>query len=417
MNNNGVSLLRYLRDEGADVYLFPFFNDGKGSLKHFSPESEIFKSDTVFRYIKDTQVCNWPHQLLPSPFGQIYLFIYSVLKKFRKKSILLSYARRSDIRKLFQKFDLIITSGYGPAILSKAGLSNYIFFPYCIGIEGIAREFAPRWARLIARISFECARPTQINALRIAKKVYIIDYLSMENAKKYNIKYKFMLIPLVYSVVSSPEESFVAKQIVDKLTKNSDIKIFAFSRIIYTEKSIKNYSDFSKNNDWILSSLRKVIDRSIKKPKLKLVMVEYGPDIEEFKSAISQYGLTDYFSWTSIKSKREILSMIPHFDVCFGELISDTKTVFGSTGWEIMACGKPVVNSFNFELYEFEKFFGIPEMPFIKVKTKEDLELFFESLIAGELDLDSIGRSAKQWFETHFSRHLARKWVDELRQL
>ena len=414
MNNNGVSILRYLRENGHNAFLFLFFNDGRGSLAHFIPGNALEEHDYLHSYIKTTSICNWPHQLLPSAAGKCYLQFYNLIQKLRRRPTVLSYASRATTADLLNGFDYIVTSGYGPAILRNAGLRNFVFFPYCIGIEGIERAFFPRWSRFIARLSFELARKSQISALKRSKMTFVIDTLAMQNARSYSIPCKFMLTPIV-NVTKSP--TVVCSQTamrVAKITRGCSIKIFSFPRIIYTDETLKKNGEMSKNNDWVVRALKSAIFNLGVKPSLKVVMVEYGPDVERLKDEILKSGLTEYFEWISVVPKRDLLALIPYFDACLGEFVIDAKTAFGSGGWEVMACGKLLVNGFSFEPGEFEDLFKIPEMPFFKVKAEQDLVRFFMGVIGGEIDFQSTGEEAKKWFYSYYAKTLVSDWIKEI---
>jgi hypothetical protein len=414
MNNNGASLLRYFRDEGYEAFLFPFFNDGKGSLEHFLPENESSDSREWLNYIRYSEISNWPHQLLPLFFAKLYLYIYICLKKVTNGNILLSYSTPEKIRALVHGFDTVITSGYGAAILWRAGIHNFVYFPYCIGIEGVERTFAPPWRRLISRLSFEFARPLQIAGLRRAIKVFLIDNLAGYNAVKYKIDHKFKLFPIVYvpKKIASPMTNY-PKEILNRLNGYS-LKVFSFSRIIYTNKSLKKYGEISKNNDWILTCLKKCVSRVEEIPSIKFLIVEYGPDVQSFKESASELGLSSYFEWIPIQNKTNLFALMSGIDVCFGEFIQNTKTLFGSAGWEAIAHSKPLVNSFNYEFGEFEELFGLPEIPMVKIRTENDLEDFFYSAITGRVNLQEIGKEAKVWFNSYNSHALAREWIKEI---
>lgn len=413
MNNNGMSLLRYFRDAGYDAYLFPYFNDGKGSLKHFKPDNDIGVDKDFFNFIIETQICNWPHQLMNTPFGKIYYYCYALVKSILKQDILLSYCTFSNIHATFKAYDFIITSGYGPAILKKANIKNYFFFPYTTGIEGIEASSAPSWYRFISRMGFEWARPQQIEALRHSKQNFIIDFLSQKNCIENKIQYKFLLIPLVYIPKKSQSERYLKSYDTINMLKGTSLKIFSFSRLIYTYESLKKYKTFSKNNDWIILSLKKCLDTLGFKPSVKIVMIEYGPDVLPFKKMLSILNLEDYFVWLPIISKEDIFSIIQNVDVCLGEFITTTKTTFGSAGWEVLGSGKPLVNGFNFLPNEFYRVFKIPEPPVIKISNEHDLEKFFLSAISGKFDFNTLGDSSKEWFDSYNSHALVKLWTKE----
>ena len=76
MNNNGFSLLRYLRDHGVETDLLLYSNDGKGSLSHFVPENDTWSIKKYKKYIHQTNIPNDVIVALDGLFGFYNGFAY-----------------------------------------------------------------------------------------------------------------------------------------------------------------------------------------------------------------------------------------------------------------------------------------------------------------------------------------------------
>ena len=59
--------------------------------------------------------------------------------------------------------------------------------------------------------------------------------------------------------------------------------------------------------------------------------------------------------------------------VICGEFHDLPRTIWGSTGWEALAAGKPLLQYFDFEEGEFFNCYNIPEPPILKVNKQEDI--------------------------------------------
>ena len=336
MNNNGFSIMRYFRDLGANAYLLPFSTDGVGNLSHFAPAADTWKSELWDPFI---QPLNLPNTTL------------SVLELFR---VLKRYPRNGFIKQLFDRYDFYIGSGIAPALFHSLGLKLDIFFPYGTGIEfygdiafsTLSTPFSikyPVYKRLAA-----------LQAAGIRESSHCLNAeMSLTKASFEEIGKPFqrLAIPMVYnreSVTRIPPNLRLSQTL--ERVHSSDITLFCCSRLLwerdkrYSEESWKR---FTKNSDWLFRGIAEFL---LQYPNVRplLVVVEYGPDVECTKQLVSELGLDPYVFWLPILPRREILYLLSHSDIGVGEFYSDPGVIWGGTGWEVLASGKPLLQSFNF---------------------------------------------------------------------
>ena len=147
MNNNGFSIMRYLRDLGEEADLLLFEDDGIGSSAHFSIKSDTWDYNKWRPFVKTLPAVNSYGQALSNNFiSRIILkIIYPLRLLLKSKNALLTKpAKICDIDKLKQilcNYDFIIGSGATPAIMNSLNMKLSIFFAYSIGIEYLHEEF------------------------------------------------------------------------------------------------------------------------------------------------------------------------------------------------------------------------------------------------------------------------------------
>ena len=90
-----------------------------------------------------------------------------------------------------------------------------------------------------------------------------------------------------------------------------------------------------------------------------LVLIEYGPDIDESKALVQKLGINERVIWLEKMGRREIVEIAKGSELILGEFISD-ETIWGGTGWEALALGKPLIHSFKFGEGRFEELLRLP---------------------------------------------------------
>ena len=420
MNNNGFSLMRYFVDLGEDCTLFLYSNDGTGSLKHFSVENDTFEIAKWRNRIINSKIHNSYFQILDNWLLESLIMFALRLKTFiRRKKNQLSLQDARNVRALFVDYDYIITSGFGPAILSKSNLIVNIFSPYSLGVEGIGRRFyAPKimgLKSLLHRVFFEFGRYKQIKAL--SKVDYIVSGdAGITRNTIVNLGFEQKLrdfhYPMVYVEKSTPKKTGDLE--IDELYEA--VKFYDFVALMHCQLAwslnVKSEGLIApKNNNWLFDSFKDVV--KVHSNSL-LLIVEYGPDIDITKQYILDLGLAENVLWVPRTSRKNLMWLLKHVDVGVGEFIEIERTLWGGAGLEVLATGKPLIHGFLFEDGEYEAIYGHPEPPLLKVKSKEDVKMHLLDLLADKPKAKLIGEASKIWFNTYNGQNLAGKWLDLL---
>jgi hypothetical protein len=85
--------------------------------------------------------------------------------------------------------------------------------------------------------------------------------------------------------------------------------------------------------------------------------------------------------------------------------------IWGGTGWETLASGKPLLQGFRFEEGEFADIYGYPPPPMLPVKAESDVLEHLLFVADHPEQAAEIGRLAREWFDTHNGIALAKKWL------
>jgi hypothetical protein len=88
--------------------------------------------------------------------------------------------------------------------------------------------------------------------------------------------------------------------------------------------------------------------------------------------------------------------------------------LFGGTGYEILASGKPLIQGFNYNKNEFEEIFNLTPPPLLKVKEREDVYKHLVNLVNHKTKRIEIGNESKKWFDNNCGIGLAEKWLNLL---
>lgn len=413
MNNNGFALLRYLLDLGCNARLLLYSTDGVGPLEHFRPEYDSFSYHKYQGFIDQTPIANTPYQAMrPSAAQALFGLLVAGRRGREAPGNPKAIASRADVARLLGPFDRIITSGYGPSILRRSGIAADIFSPYSIGIEGIGRlGYAPPAALVPQRLLWEYSRQLQRQALKRTRYILAADTgLTTQNAISLGLGNRLLnyQMPLVY-----PERY--------DMPSCGDARIDAAGRdLADCEFSVMMHSSLnwssgkiSKNNHWILLAFATLAQRYPAR-RLRLIMVEYGHDVERTKVLASQLGIAPLITWIPKTTRRCLMWLLHRVTVGCGEFIKLDRLLWGGTGLEVMAVGRPLLQGFFFGDGEYERAFGHDEPPLLKVRSEHDIADHLITLFENPGLANALGDSARNWFQAHNGIQLAKQWLDLL---
>ena len=416
MNNNNFSLLRYFRDIGVDAHLLLYSNDGRATLSHFSPESDCWNYNEWEKYIHYTVIPNAPIAVLDFPFSWIISITSFFKSLFFTNAFWTKPISRNKITETYSGFDFIITSGITPATLQRVNISVDIFYPYSSGIEFVnSGSFKIQLERgsYFKRLIYKKVRDKQLIGIRKAKIVINSEmYLTQRILNELNIDSKKMFIPTVYNVYN--QDKVVLSNILLAIEKDIELKdfvIFHHARLKWINNGDYTDSEWTqenKNNNWVINQYYNFLKLNPSKKSL-LIILEYGPDVQETKKLIASLGIEKYVVWLPKMKRKEIMWLIHKSTVICGEFHDLPRTIWGSTGWEALATGKPLLQYFDFEEGEFFNSYNIPEPPILKVNKEEDILFHLNEIASSKESCEKLSKETLLWFKKYNGLNLAKE--------
>lgn len=418
MNNNNFALMRYFRDLGVDAHLLLYSNDGVGALSHFKPESDTWDIEKWRPYIHQTLIPNASVSALKFPLSWLMGYRAMLLTIFGKQKNWVAPISDKTIKKAYAEYDCLIGSGVSPAILKRIGRSLNVFYPYAIGVEYLySSEFVRHLfnAKMMKKYLYKKIREMQADGISIADNVINMDPgVTKEALLRICVKSINMSLPMCYideSIPDIPPNKVLADII--PILKASSLNIVHHARLIWN--NIDNLPDDdwrlrNKNSDWLLRGIKELIKlRPLE--KIRLFILEYGPDIKETKELIKSIGIEEYVTWLPKMERRELMWLLSKVSIIAGEFYSLPRMMWGGTGWEALISGKPLLQGFNFKMGEFEELYGYPPPNMLPVQNKNDIVTHLINCIDFPEKVKSIGIEGEIWFNKYNGIGLAKDWL------
>lgn len=402
MNNNNFALMRYFRDLGADAHLLLLSDDGTGANSHFRPECDSWDIGRWSPFIHRLGFGNTLHAMVGDP------------------ARLRLPPSRAELRAAFEPYGALVGSGITPMILGRCGRALDIFYPYSTGIEFVGCRVDQNLfnsGNLLRRLLCRRLRGLQIEGIRRARHCVNLEMgLTRETFKAIGKGFVAMATPLLYNgenasaVPLSPAIQGFAERI-----RRHPFRCFSHAsqtwRYDPAKYSAGDWSRQSKNNHWLIRGFAE-FSRSAAGRDALLVLVEYGLDVEASKRLVAELGLEANVLWLPRMARKELLRLLSFCDVGVGEFTVDPGCIWGGTGWEVLAAGKPLLQSFNFTTEEFAGQFGYPPPPLLDAKSAEDVVNRLADLAGEPGTAERIGAESRRWFDRHNGAGLARKWLE-----
>jgi glycosyltransferase involved in cell wall biosynthesis len=423
MNNNNFALMRYLRDLGVDAHLLLLQNDGIGSRSHFCPENDTWEIDKWAQYIHRLLVWDSATQVLNRHFFYYVLFRpVFLIKKMLKQANAACYAPLSlrSTRIAFDGFDKYIGSGLAPAIFYQIKLQLDIFYPYAIGIEWVGDAFfvnTLQQGNLYQRKSLGKVCKLQKRGVTEAQHCVNTELSATQHEfNKLGVRFKKIAIPMVYNREFIDESLLPAHLMqLKKELDEIEFKIINHTRLEWVNPG--SFDDLvweknSKNNDWLIKSYAKFLAL---RPELncKLIILEYGRDVDATKALIQELGIQDKVKWLPLMSRREIMQLLSWCDVAVGEFYSEC-ILWGGVGWEVLSVGRALIQGFNFSEESFFSMYGYLPPPLLTVRSSGDILHHLLEMADYPDKCIKIGKDAKIWFDRYNGIDLAKQWMNLL---
>lgn len=427
MNNANFTMMRYFRDLGMDAHLLLYSGDGCGTLSHFRPECDTWDIDRWSPFIHQTDIENGSFSILGNPERTVFPYQPLCYLKYVVKTILRRPGRailppsKEHLRSVFNGFDAYIGSGLSPAILNRIVFSLDIFYPYGMGIEFLGtQEFLVQMKSGSHLIRTALERVAQAQEDGIHRARYCLNAelsLTKQTFDKIGVKFLPLTIPAVYNRELPGDENLLPELLRLKAElKTYDFTVISHSRLMWMNPgnyTADEWEQASKHNDWLI---RGYAEFTRIRPQVKslLLLLEYGPDVEQTKKLCNELGIQDRVRWLPKMARRDLMQIIAVCDVGVGEFYTDKDVIWGGTGWEVLASGKPLLQSFRFREGGFEAAYGYQPPPMLPVVGPDCILKHLIDMADHPDKCEAIGRGAAEWFNRHNGIGLAQKWLDLL---
>lgn len=389
LNNNFFPLALHLQKAGYDVTLFYRY-----SVDHFHP-----KADTYF--LNDLKICKevvWSNRLTEE--------------------------NRLLIENEIKGFDFYIGQGDEAALASFAGVKFDVYFPYGSDFYKYAWQ-PPRYSLLqiiynmiFARISLKESLSGTLS--RFLKKAIVnANYVLLDVTNgKYEKKltdlglkgiYLHYPMPFIFPDNYKDFNTFDVhwKREIDALREDNDYLVLYHGRQEWKRALTYKNNDFTnKNSQNLIIGFASMLASS-HKLKAKLVLINYGGDVDNSKDLISELGISDSVIWLPKMYRKDLMYLINKVDVCAGEFNKSYLT-FG-TVIEAMLMGKPVINYRDNALYNDQ----YPELyPCYVAREPEEITVALQRAYSNPAERLEMGASARAWVLKYFVDRPVNKLIE-----
>ena len=424
MNNNNFSIMRYFRDLGVDAHLVLFNNDGYEPHGHFIPENDTWEYNRWKPYIHKTDIFNGFASVLGHrfPYNIIFGLTYSGFKLLNKDLLNLKPVSKKSINNALSGYDFYIGSGLSAALLKRLDKNMDIFYPYSTGVEYLGTELVKKkinnGSYFKRKINSDISE-VQKNSIKNARHCITAELsLPKRIFDEIGVSIVPMAIPMVYNKEISPSEEDVDEKLFRII---NEIERYDFTIINHSRQMWVNPGDFtreewrnqSKHNEWLIKGYADFLKE---RPGVnsKLFILEYGPDTIHSKLLCEELGIQKSVQWLPKMTRKELLLLISKCSIGVDQFSLEKNSLWGGSGWEVLASGKPLLQSFMFEEGEFKIKFGHPSPPMLKVKTESCIVDHLIDISDNPNKGRIIGEEAEIWFNTYNGISLAKKWIDLL---
>jgi len=224
-------------------------------------------------------------------------------------------------------------------------------------------------------------------------------------------------VPMLYNREPFPPKEFVPTEIssISHQLKKHEFVVFSHARIYWIRDPSLSEIEFlqlSKNSDWLLRGFSQFVGEY--GCDAVLVLVEYGPDVQAAKVLSTELGIAHKVIWLPVLKRREIMYLLQNIDVGVGEFYVTPGTIWGGTGWEVLASGKPFLQAFNFTAENYIEQFGHPPPPILHADSPEAVAMQLGRMWSAPDERARIGRENAAWFNENNGISLARKWLTRM---
>ncbi len=161
--------------------------------------------------------------------------------------------------------------------------------------------------------------------------------------------------------------------------------------------------NIDKKNDVLIEGFA-LYAKSTNLRKPLLVLLGYGPDVENSKLLISRLGITDQVLWLPRMPRKKLMKLLEYANIGADQFASG---FWGGTGREILSRGKPLLNYVGTSDQEYRRISG-HEMPFVlRAQTPGEVCGRLLDFERNRDDYARAGKKNKEWFDKYFGIGLA----------
>ena len=326
----------------------------------------LYKGDTAF----------WPKTVVQSEWAQYLVdefnrLLREKLSSISKPSIETCFERSWQLKQLFSYYDIIQAYGVWepmyPLILTP-GIPRVNFE------HGSMREhpFAGDDVGNLLALSYH---KSEWNIITNGDAIHAARRLGLE---------KFSFVP-------HPVDDQKFRPSVTGL-RNSLLKEYDCTHILLNP-SRQHWG--LKGNDRLLKALAGVVKKTAFKPVL--LLARWGQEINRTEKLIDSLGLDKFVTWIPPLPKRRLAEYINASDIVLDQFVLGC---FGTTTPEGLACAKPVLVSYDYELHEW----CFPEAPpVLHCSDPDEIEGQLTYLLCNPQKALEIGKASQVWFEKYHS--------------
>lgn len=358
MNNMGFAMVRHLRAAGLDTTLF-LFDD---TPPHFHPSKDTFHEYESFT--------------VALPFGSWHTF---------------AETPRYAISDAIAGHDFTIGMGTAPALMHRAGRRLDVFFPYGDDILSfpfwLGTPSAKNWKSVLS-LPYHQREGIRDAAVCIGAKTPRDDALYAKLG--YRGKRVAVVPPLVCSIEFAPERmaEYHARSehypTFARIRAEADFMAMSHSRVAVDQTV--NYKGTEKLADGFAAFVKAHPEK-----KIRLAMLEYGPDVGQVKERFAAHGVESSVHWLPLMARRDILVGLSLADVTFGEL--GYSFLSGGAISECAMMGKPMIHYRDDALYAKADLF-----PVLHAATAEDVTERLEECLANPEHAQHVGAECRRVF-------------------
>ena len=121
-------------------------------------------------------------------------------------------------------------------------------------------------------------------------------------------------------------------------------------------------------------------------------------------------GIEKNVIWIPKMKMKEIKLILEKIHIVFGEFYSIKNINLGSTGYESLSLGKPLINSFRFNKSYYKNTFGHEVPPILIANSKKSIYLILLKIINNQIKLSIISNKSHRWFIDNCGIKLASQW-------